>query len=81
MKKYMFYAGIFVLFVVFGLTAYRQSENAKIYRTDKNKMHQELVKVRYEAQAAKLEISKLRQIIELERKNAEKLMQKALKNK
>jgi hypothetical protein len=81
MKKYMFYAGIFVLFIVFGLTAYRQRENALIYRTDKNKMHQELVKVRYEAQAAKLEISKLRQIIELERKNAEKLMQKALKNK
>jgi hypothetical protein len=78
MKK-MFYAGIFVLFVVFGLTAYRQSENAKIYRTDKNRMHQELVKVRYEAQAAKLEIAKLRQVIEMERKNAQELMQKALK--
>jgi hypothetical protein len=78
MKK-MFYAGIFVLFVVFGLTAYRQSENAKIYRTDKNRMHQELVKVRYEAQAAKLEIAKLRQVIETERRNAQELMQKALK--
>jgi hypothetical protein len=78
MKK-MFYAGIFVLFVVFGLTAYRQSENAKIYRADKNKMHQELVKVRYEAQAAKLEIAKLRQVIEAERKNAQELMRKALK--
>jgi hypothetical protein len=78
MKK-MFYAGIFVLFVVFGLTAYRQSENAKIYRTDKNRMHHELVKVRYEAQAAKLEIAKLRQVIEAERKNAQELMRKALK--
>ncbi|MFM9837041.1 MAG: hypothetical protein ACKVOQ_02190 [Cyclobacteriaceae bacterium] len=78
MKK-MFYAGIFVLFVVFGLTAYRQSENAKIYRTDKNRMHRELVKVRYEAQAAKLEIAKLRQVIEAERKNAQELMRKALK--
>jgi hypothetical protein len=79
--KYMFYAGIFVLFVVFGLTAYRQRENAKIYRIDKNKMHQELVKVRYEAQAAKLEIAKLRQVIELERKNTEGLIQKVKKNK
>jgi hypothetical protein len=78
MKK-MFYAAIFVLFVVFGLTAYRQSENAKIYRTDKNRMHQELVKVRYEAQTAKLEIAKLRQVIEAERKNAQELIQKALK--
>jgi hypothetical protein len=78
MKK-MFYAGIFVLFVVFGLTAYRQNENAKIYRADKNKMHQELIKVRYEAQAARLEVAKLKQVIELERKNKQELMQKALK--
>jgi hypothetical protein len=80
MKK-MFYAAIFVLFVVFGLTAYRQSENAKIYREDKNRMHQELVKVRYEAQAARLEVAKLKQVIELERKNAQELMQKATKKK
>lgn len=75
----MFYAAVFVLFIVFGLTAFRQSENAKIYRTDKNKMHQELVKVHYETQAPKLAIAKLREVIETERKNAEKLMQKALK--
>ncbi len=80
MKK-MFYAAIFVLFVVFGLTAYRQNENAKIYRADKNRMHQELVKVRYEAQAARLEVAKLKQVIELERKNAQELMQKATKKK
>ncbi len=80
MKK-MFFAGIFVLFVVFGLTAHRQNENAKIYRADKNRMHQELVKVRYQAQAAKLEIVKLKQMIELERKNAQELIQKALKKK
>jgi hypothetical protein len=73
MKK-MFYLAILVLFVVFGLTAYRQNEKAKIYREEKNKMHQELVKVRYQAQSAKLEVSKLKQVIELERKNLENML-------
>lgn len=80
MKK-LFYVGIAVLFVVFGFTAYRQNEKAEIYRAEKNKMHQELMKVRFEAQAARLEVAKLKQVIELERKNAQEMMQKATKKK
>ncbi len=80
MKK-LFYVGIAVLFVVFGFTAYRQNENAEIYRAEKNKMHQELIKVRFEAQAARLEVAKLKQVIELERKNAQEMMQKATRRK
>lgn len=80
MKK-LFYVGIAVLFVVFGFTAYRQNENAEIYRAEKNKMHQELIKVRFEAQAARLEVAKLKQVIELERKNAQEMMQKATRKK
>jgi hypothetical protein len=79
--KTLFYLAIFVLFVVFGLTAYRQNEKAQIYREEKNKMHQELIKVRYQAQSAKLEIVKLRQMIEAERKNAEELVRKAMGKK
>lgn len=77
MKK-LFYAAIAVLFLVFGLTAYRQNEKAQFYREEKNKMHQALVKVRYEAQAARLEVAKLKQVIEIQRKNAAEMVQKAM---
>jgi hypothetical protein len=80
MKK-LFYLAIFVLFVVFGLTAYRQNEKAEIYRDEKNKMHQALIKMRYEAQSARLEVSKLKQVIETERKNTEELLRKAMQKK
>lgn len=80
MKKF-FYVGIFVLFVVFGLTAYRQNEKAEIYRAEKNQMHQALIKMRSEVQSSKLEINKLKQIIENERRNTQKLVQDALKKK
>ncbi|MCX8491196.1 MAG: hypothetical protein ORN54_09025 [Cyclobacteriaceae bacterium] len=80
MKK-LFYVGITVLFFVFGFTAYRQNEKAEVYRDEKNKMHQELMKVRFEAQAARLEVAKLKQVIELERKNAQEMIQKAIQKK
>lgn len=80
MKK-LFYVGLLVLFVVFGLTAYRQNENAKIYREERNKMHQELIKLRGELQSSKLQISKLKQMMEAERKNTQLLLEKALKKK
>lgn len=80
MKKF-FYVGIFVLFVVFGLTAYRQNEKAEIYRAEKNQMHQALIKMRGEVQSSKLEAAKLKQIIEIERKNTQRLVQEALKKK
>ena len=80
MKKF-FYVGIFVLFVVFGLTAYRQNEKAEIYRAEKNQMHQALIKIRSEVQASKLEIVKLKQILEMERKNTQRLVQEAMKKK
>ncbi|MEK6782868.1 MAG: hypothetical protein AABY93_14310 [Bacteroidota bacterium] len=80
MKK-LFYAGIFVLFVVFGLTAYRQNEKAEIYREEKNKMHQALIRMRSELQSSKLEAAKLWQIIEAEKKNTQRLVQDALKKK
>ncbi|MBK5279820.1 MAG: hypothetical protein JJE09_13255 [Bacteroidia bacterium] len=79
--KNMFYAGVFVLFVVFGLTAYRQSEKANVFREEKNKMHQALIKMRNQVQASQVEISKLKQIIEAERKNTEKLVQQAMQKK
>ena len=80
MKKF-FYVGIFVLFVVFGLTAYRQNEKAEIYRAEKNQMHQALIKMRGEVQSSKLEIMKLKQIIEAERSHTKELVQEALKKK
>ena len=80
MKK-LLSLGVVLLLIALGLIAYWQNENAKIYRADKNKMHQELIKVRYEAQAARLEVAKLKQIIEAERKHTEQLMQKAMKKK
>ena len=80
MKKF-FYVGVFVLFIVFGLTAYRQNEKAEIYRAEKNQMHQALIKMRGEVQSSKLEINKLKQIIENERKNTQRLLQEALKKK
>ena len=80
MKKF-FYVGIFVLFVVFGLTAYRQNEKAEIYRAEKNQMHQALIKMRGEVQSSKLEIVKLKQIIESERKHTQELVRDALKKK
>jgi hypothetical protein len=52
MKKF-FYVGVFILFVVFGLTAYRQNEKAEIYRADKNQMHDALVKMCGEVQSSK----------------------------
>lgn len=55
---------------------YRQNENAKIYREEKNKMHQELMKQRKELQAASLDVAKLKQMLELERKNAEEILNK-----
>jgi hypothetical protein len=80
MKKF-FYVGVFVLFVVFGLTAYRQNEKAEIYRTEKNQMHEALIKMRGEVQSSKLEIIKLKQIIEAERSHTKELVQEALKKK
>ncbi len=80
MKK-LLSLGAVLLIIAFGLIAYWQNENAKIYRADKNKMHQELIKVRYEAQAARLEVAKLKQVIEAERKHTEQLMQKVMKKK
>ena len=80
MKK-LFYVGLVVLFVVFGLTAYRQNESAKIYRQERNKMHDELIKVRNELQSSKLQISKLKQMMEAERKNTQLLLEQALKKK
>lgn len=79
--KNLFYVGIAVLFVVFGLTAYRQNENAKFFREEKNKMHQALINTRRELQSSKLQVAKLKQIIEIERKNSQELMQKAQKRK
>ena len=79
--KNLFYVGIAVLFVVFGLTAYRQNENAKFFREEKNKMHEALIKTRRDLQASKLQVAKLKQIIETERKNSQELMQKAQKKK
>jgi hypothetical protein len=79
--KNFFYVGIFVLFVVFGLTAYRQNEKAEFYRMEKNQMHQALIKMRSEVQSSKMEISKLKQIIEAERKHTQELVQQALKKK
>lgn len=80
MKK-LFYGAMIILFVIFGLTAYRQNEKAQFYREEKNKMHQELVKLRNELQTAKLQVSKLKQVIELERKNSQEMLQNATKKK
>ncbi len=80
MKKF-FFVGIFVLFVVFGLTAYRQNEKAEIYRAEKNQMHEALIKMRAEVQSSKLQIIKLKQIIEAERSHTKELVQEALKKK
>lgn len=80
MKK-LFYGAMIMLFVIFGLTAYRQNEKARFYREEKNKMHQELVKLRNELQSAKLQVSKLKQVIELERKNSQEMLQNATKKK
>ena len=79
--KNFFYVGILVLFIVFGLTAYRQNENAKFFREEKNKMHQALIKTRKELQSSQLEVSKLKLIIEEEKKNAQKLILEAQKKK
>ena len=79
--KNLFYVAIAVLFVVFGFTAYRQNENAKFFREEKNKMHQALIKTRRDLQASKLQVAKLKQIIETERKNSQELMEKAQKKK
>ncbi len=48
MKK-LVYVGVSVLFIVFEFTAYRQNEKTEIYCAVKNKMHQELTKVPFEA--------------------------------
>ncbi len=80
MKK-LFYGAIIILFIIFGLTAYRQNEKAQFYRQEKNKMHEELVKLRNELQSAKLQVSKLKQVIELERKNSQEMLQNATKKK
>jgi hypothetical protein len=79
--KRLFYLGIAVLFLVFGLTAYRQSEKAKIYRDERNKIHQKMIEVRREAQSAKLEVAKLKQIIDMERRNAQEMIRKATEKK
>lgn len=80
MKK-LFYAAIVVLFIVFGASAYRQNEKAQFYREEKNKMHQELVKLRSEAQSARLEVAKLKQVIDFEKKNSQAMLNKAMKKK
>lgn len=80
MKK-LFYGAMIILFIIFGLTAYRQNEKAQFYREEKNKMHEELVKLRNELQSAKLQVSKLKQVIELERKNSQEMLQNATKKK
>ena len=80
MKKF-FYVGIFVLFVVFGLTAYRQNEKAQIYRAEKNQMHQVLIQTRAELQSSKLEVSKLKQVIEAERMHMQALLKESAKRK
>lgn len=77
----MFYAALVVLLIVFGFTAYRQNEKAAVYRDEKNKMHEELIKVRMEAQSARLEVAKLKLMMEAERKNSEAIVQKATKKK
>jgi hypothetical protein len=79
--KNFFYVGIFVLFVVFGLTAYRQNEKAQIYRAEKNQMHKVLIQTRAELQSSKLEVSKLRQVIEAERTHTQALLKEAAKRK
>jgi hypothetical protein len=80
MKKF-FYVGVFILFVLFGLTAYRQNEKAEIYRAEKNQMHEVLIKMRAEVQSSKLEFIKLKQIIEAERSHTKELVQQALRKK
>ena len=79
--KNMFYAALVVLLIVFGFTAYRQNEKAEIYRDEKNKMHEQLIKVRMEAQSARLEVAKLKLMLEAERKNTQAIVQKATKKK
>ena len=44
-------------------------------------MHEQLIKVRMEAQSARLEVAKLKLMLEAERKNAQKMVQKATKKK
>lgn len=80
MKK-LFYTTMVVLFIVLGATAYRQNEKAQNYREEKNKMHQELIKLRSEAQSARLEVAKLKKVIEFERKNSQAMLDKAMKKR
>lgn len=79
--KNLFYVGILVVFVAFGFTTYRQYEKANIYREEKNKMHLELIRMRNELASSKLQVAKLKQIIEAEKKNTQELMQMAQKRK
>lgn len=79
--KRLFMLAIAVLFVVFGLTAYPQNENAKIYREEKNKMHRELMKQRKETPGCETRSSKTQTELELERKNAEEILNKARNRK
>jgi len=44
-------------------------------------MHQELVKLRSEAQSARLEVAKLKQVIDFEKKNSQAMLDKAMKKK
>jgi uncharacterized protein (UPF0335 family) len=80
MKTFV-YVGLALLVISLSVVAYQQNEKAEFYRGEKNKMHDELIKVRYEAQSARLEVAKLKQVIELERKNTQEMMQKATKKK
>ena len=55
--------------------AYMQRQDAEFQRNKANEMHREVVRLRNESEAARAEASKLRSVLELEKKRAEEALQ------
>lgn len=55
--------------------AYMQRQDAEFQRNKANEMHREVVRLRNESEAARAEASKLRSVLEMEKKRAEEAIQ------
>jgi hypothetical protein len=71
MKSKIITIALGLLTVVSIAYAYMQRKEAEFQRAKANEMHRELVRVRDESEAARMEAAKLRQVAETEKQRAD----------
>jgi hypothetical protein len=67
--------------IAFAVFAFQQRQENAFYREENKRLQQSLIKLTNETKSVRIEASKLRYIIEIEKKRSEQLMEEAKSKK